>query len=170
MRKPRRSGAPGGRAARRRPAGRRAGMRREAQAQRRRQKADRPALLFRSPAPTPGSTPALAGRVVPGVSPGLSWLARASRAARKRAPEGPEAARRGGRDRRESPGHGELWAALCHAMWRTIRPACRGAGMSDKLALSDMIRKPAPNPMPNAAKPGREPLLARPRGRSGGDL
>ena len=34
--------------------------------------------------------------------------------------------------------------------------------MSDKLPLSDMIRRARPNPMPNAAKPGREPLLARP--------
>ena len=34
--------------------------------------------------------------------------------------------------------------------------------MSDKLALSDMIRRARPNPMPNAAKPGLAPLLAHP--------
>ena len=37
-------------------------------------------------------------------------------------------------------------AALCHVVWRGIRPACRGVGMSDNLTLSDMIRKPAQTP------------------------
>jgi hypothetical protein len=32
-------------------------------------------------------------------------------------------------------------AALCHLICGVIRPACRGLAMSDKLALSDMIRK-----------------------------
>ena len=47
---------------------------------------------------------------------------------------------RRGSGRRESPGHGESLAALCHLYLRVIRPACRGVAMSDKLALSDMIR------------------------------
>ena len=51
-----------------------------------------------------------------------------------------------GESRRESPAHGESSAALCHLLRRRIRPACRGVAMSDKLALSDMIRKPAQTP------------------------
>ena len=47
---------------------------------------------------------------------------------------------RGLLDRRETRGHGESSAALCHGVWRGIRPACLGLLMSDKLALSDISK------------------------------
>ena len=69
----------------------------------------------------------------------FAW--RSSGAARQRVPQGPEAGRRAGLGRRESLGYGESLAALCHGHLRVIRPACRSVAMSDKVALSDMIRK-----------------------------
>ena len=77
-----------------------------------------------------------------GVFADSAWLAPASRAAHERGPEGLEGGRRAGRVRRESRGHGGSSAALCHVVWRGIRPACRGAAMSDKFALSDMSSNP----------------------------
>ena len=63
---------------------------------------------------------------------GFRWARLGSRALRRaaqeRAPAGSGGGRRAARDRRESPGHGESLAALCHVVWRGIRPACRGVG------------------------------------------
>ena len=105
-----------------RPGGGRVGAqdrRRARRARRRRQTADRPALPFRWPAPRPGSAPAAERLAVPGFSLGSPWLARASRAAQERAPQGLECGRRAGRDRRESPGHGEsLRGALSRCVAR----------------------------------------------------
>jgi hypothetical protein len=42
------------------------------------------------------------------------------------------------RDRRESLGHGESLAALCHPYLRKIHPACRVVGMFDNVELSDI--------------------------------
>jgi hypothetical protein len=47
---------------------------------------------------------------------------------------------RGRLGRRETRGHGESSAALCRVIWRRIRPACRWAGMSDKLPISDISK------------------------------
>ena len=55
------------------------------------------------------------------------------------------------------------------SIWRMIRPACRGVAMSDKNALSDMIREPARSPCQTPRNSARRPPTA-PEGRSGGDL
>ena len=134
-------------AARRRRAGRGAGARRGARGRRRRQNRGSPSPALPLPAPRPGPPPAAERLAFPGLSPRLG-LARA-RCRSGAGTASPRSARRvgeRGRDRRESLGHGESSAALCHALWRGIRPACREVGMSDKIALSDMIRKPAQTP------------------------
>ena len=68
-------------------------------------------------------------------------LARASERRRDTIPKGGVPGRKTDRDRRESRGHGESAAALCHLYCEVIRPACREEAMSDKLPLSDMIRE-----------------------------
>ena len=83
-------------------------------------------LPFRSPAPRLGSAPAAGTFAFPGFSP---WW-RFARARLRRRANGLAGIGEGvgneGRDRRESPGHDESSAALCHLFERTIRPACRG--------------------------------------------
>ena len=103
---------------------------------------DRPALPFRSPAPTPGPAPAETGKLC--WSKGLAAVLVAG-AGRRGGCESALAQVGGevwneGESRRESPAHGESLAALCHLLRRRIRPACRRLRMSDKLALSDMSR------------------------------
>ena len=119
-------------------------------ARRRRRTADRPPLPFRSPAPRPGSAPAAERLAVPGFCRAPARLARAVAAAQERASRG---RRRVGEEVEIGANrlaHDESFAAVCHVIWQGIRPACRGLAMSDKIALSDIIRRPKPA---NAAKP-----------------
>ena len=58
------------------------------------------------------------------------------------------------------------WRRFVTLLWRGIRPACRGVGMSDNLTLSDMIREPAQTPCQTpqnqAVRPSQAPREAAP--------
>ena len=125
----------------------------QARGRRRRRTADRPPLPFRSPAPRPGSAPAAERLAVSGAFAEV-------RLVRARLPERRRNARRRGSARRVGEqveiganhlGMVNRWRRFVTLFERVIRPACRGVAMSDKIALSDMIRSGS-NAMRKAAK------------------
>ena len=89
-----------------------------------------------APAPRLGSAPVVERLGAPGFSLRGALCGEPAETAPKGAPERAQAVRRGGRDWRESPGYDEFCAAVCHAVWRRLRPTCREVAMSEYLTLS----------------------------------
>ena len=146
--RPRRSAARGGRARRRRRADRRAELRREERARRRRQTGGSP-------------SPALPlARAQAGIGAGGGKACRSGvfveRCLGSRAPAETAPKRRSCTCRRRVGEQVEIganhWGMMSLARrfvtlcGDELRPTCREVAMSDKIALSDMIRRPARNP------------------------
>ena len=115
----------------------------EREAGRRRRTADRSPLPFRSPAPRPEPPPAAEKLAFRGSFGAVRSLPRAL-AASGAATASPRSTRGSGTRVELGANHLAMMnsvAALCHVFSERIRPACRGVGMSDKIALSDTIRK-----------------------------